>query len=156
MGPLRRWSSCVERALADLLVAEMIPAGGDIRRPLFEGSDLSVTFVRAAVGPNVRPGLEIIRRIEKVDDQGLALVRERGSFAPISADAQIRFADQVSDPCAVSGEFCLSAADQVWQPTWRGQMKLPGMIRMSVRDSTTGQVLAVSSAAVVNSPAECA
>ena len=43
----------------------------------------SVTFVRTAVGPNTRPGLEIIRLIEKADDQGLALVRERAPFAPM-------------------------------------------------------------------------
>jgi len=149
----------LERVLADLSVAEMIPAGADTKRPLFEGSQLSVTFVRTAVGPNTRPGLEIIRLIEKADDQGLALVRERAPFTPMSSDAQIRFADQVvllRAPFRVT--FAYAGADQVWQPTWRGQMELPGMIRVSVRDSTTGQVLAVSSAAVVhvNAPAECA
>ena len=41
----------LERVLADLSVAEMIPAGGDTKRPLFEASELSVTFVRTAVGP---------------------------------------------------------------------------------------------------------
>jgi len=149
----------LERVLADLSVAEMIPAGADTKRPLFEGSQLSVTFVRTAVGPNTRPGLEIIRLIEKADDQGLALVRERAPFAPMALDAQIRFADQVvllRAPFRVT--FAFAGADQVSQPTWRGQMELPGMIRVSVRDSTTGQVLAVSSAAVVhvNAPAECA
>ena len=56
---------------------------------------MSVTFVRTAVGPNTRPGLEIIRLIEKADAQGLALVRERTPFAPMASDAQIRFSDQV-------------------------------------------------------------
>ena len=65
------------------------------RAPLFEGAELSVTFVRTAVGPNTRPGLEIIRLIEKADAQGLALVRERAPFAPMPSDAQVRFADQV-------------------------------------------------------------
>jgi len=68
---------------------------GACKRPLFEGAELSVTFVRTAVGPNTRPGLEIIRLIEKADDQGLALVRERAPFAPMASDGQIRFADQV-------------------------------------------------------------
>jgi general secretion pathway protein J len=148
----------LERALADLSVAEMIPAS-DSKRPLFEGSELSVTLVRTPVGPNARPGLEIIRLIEKADDQGLALVRERAPFAPMPSDSQIRFADQVvliRAPFRVT--FAYAGSDQVWQSTWRGQMELPGMIRVSVRDSTTGQVLAVSSAAVVhvNAPAECA
>jgi general secretion pathway protein J len=149
----------LERALADLSVAEMIPLNGDGKRPLFEGSELSVTFVRTAVGPNTRPGLEIIRLIEKADEQGLALVRERTPFAPMSSDAQIRFTDQVvliRSPFRVT--FAYTGADQVWQPNWRDQPQLPAMIRVAVRDSATGQVLAVSSAATVhvNAPAECA
>src|ERR1700709_1723684 len=39
----------LRRALADLSVVEMIPLNGDAKRPLFEGSELSVTFVRTAV-----------------------------------------------------------------------------------------------------------
>jgi general secretion pathway protein J len=149
----------LDRVLADLSVAEMIPPGGDSKRPLFDGSELSVTFVRTAVGPNTLPGLEIIRLIEKADDQGLALVRERTPFSPMAADTQIRFADQVvliRAPFRVT--FAYAGPDQVWQPTWRGQMQLPAMVRVSVRDGTTGQVLAVSSAAIVhvNAPAECA
>src|SRR3954453_1897751 len=65
----------LDRIVADLSVAEMIPVNGDARTPLFEGSELAITFVRTAVGPQARPGLEIIRLIEKADDQGLALVR---------------------------------------------------------------------------------
>jgi general secretion pathway protein J len=149
----------MERVLADLSVAEMLPPNGDSKRPLFEGSELSVTFVRTAVGPNTRPGLEIIRLIEKADEQGLALVRERAPFAPMPSDAQIRFADQVvliRSPFRVT--FAYAGADQVWQPTWRDQPQLPSMIRVAVRDSATGQVLAVSSAATVHvsAPAECA
>jgi general secretion pathway protein J len=149
----------LDRALADLSVAEMVPMNGDNRRPLFEGSELSVTFVRSAVGPNTRPGLEIIRLIEKADERGLALVRERAPFNPMPSDAQIRFVDQVvlvRAPFRVS--FAYAGPDQTWQPTWRNQMQLPTTIRISVRDAGTGQVLAVSSAAIVhvNAPAECA
>jgi general secretion pathway protein J len=149
----------LDRALADLSVAEMVPMNGDNRRPLFEGSELSVTFVRSAVGPNTRPGLEIIRLIEKADERGLALVRERAPFNPMPSDAQIRFVDQVvlvRAPFRVS--FAFAGPDQAWQPTWRNQMQLPTTIRLSVRDAGTGQVLAVSSAAIVhvNAPAECA
>jgi len=149
----------LERVLADLSVAEMIPMNADSRRPLFEGAELSVTFVRTAVGPNIRPGLEIIRLIEKADAQGLALVRERAPFNPMPADAQIRFADQVvliRAPFRVT--FAYAGADDVWQSTWAGQAQLPSKIRVAVRDGSTGQVLAVSSAAIVhiNVPAECA
>jgi general secretion pathway protein J len=149
----------IERIAADLSVAEMMPINGDARVPLFEGSELSVTFVRTAVGPNTRPGLEIIRLIEKADNQGLALVRERASFAPMPVDAQIRFADQVvliRSPFRVS--FSYAGPDQVWQKEWRRQKQLPEMIRIAVRDIATGQVLSVSSAATVhvNVPTECA
>src|SRR5262249_49099058 len=125
----------LERVAADLSVAEMIPANADSKAPLFEGNELSVTFVRTAVGPSTRPGLEIIRFMEKADAQGLSLVRERASFAPMPSDAQIRFADQVvlvRAPYRVA--FSYAGADQVWQPTWRGQMQLPEMIRITVRD----------------------
>ena len=149
----------LERALADLSVAEMIPIGSDSKRPLFEGSELSVTFVRTAVGPNARPGLEIVRLVEKADSQGLAMVRERTSFTPMPTDAQIRFTDQVvlvRAPFRIT--FSYAGPDHVWQPTWRGQMQLPEKIRIAVRDAGTGQVLRVSSATIVrvSAPAECA
>ncbi|MBR0798246.1 prepilin-type N-terminal cleavage/methylation domain-containing protein [Bradyrhizobium jicamae] len=149
----------MERVLADLSVAEMVPMSGDGKRPLFEGGELSVTFVRTAVGPSTRPGLEIIRLIEKGDAQGLALVRERAPFHPMPPDAQIRFSDQVvliRSPMRVTFDY--AGPDQVWQPKWRDQLQLPAMVRVTVRDAGTGQVLAVSSAAIVhvNAPAECA
>ncbi len=148
----------LDRIVADLSVAETIPVNGDAKTPLFEGSELAVTFLRTAVGPNARPGLEIIRLIEKADSQGLAMVRERAPFAPMPSDAQIRFADQVvliRSPLRVS--FSYAGPDQVWQPDWRGKTQLPDMVRVTVRDSATGQVLAVSRAATVhvNAPAEC-
>jgi general secretion pathway protein J len=149
----------LERVAADLSVAEMMPLNGEAKAPLFEGAELSVTFVRTAVGPNIRPGLEIIRLIEKADADGLALVRERAPFAPMPDDAQVKFADQVvliRSPFRVS--FSYAGPDQVWQREWRGQKQLPDTVRISVRDIATGQVLAVSGAAIVhiNAPAECA
>jgi len=137
----------------------MAPMNADTKKPLFEGSELAVTFVRTAVGPSTQPGLEIIRFAEKADDQGLAMVRERAAFVPMPSDAQIRFKDQVvliRAPFRVM--FSYAGPDQVWQKEWRGQKQLPDMIRIGVRDVATGQVLAVSSAAIVhvNAPAECA
>ena len=149
----------LNRIVADLSVAAMIPINGDAKVPLFEGSELAVTFVRTAIGPNARPGLEIVRLVEKADSQGLAMVRERTQFAPMPSDAQIRFADQVvliRSPFRVT--FSYAGPDQVWQREWRGQMQLPEKIRVAVRDGATGQVLSVSSATVVHADAwaECA
>jgi general secretion pathway protein J len=148
----------LDRVVADLSVAEMMPINGDAKVPLFEGTELAVTFVRSAVGPNTRPGLEIVRLVEKADNQGLALVRERAPFVPMARDAQIRFADQVvliRLPFRV--KFSYAGPDQVWQPEWRGKMQLPEKIRVAVRDGATGQVLGVSSATVVHADAwaEC-
>ena len=148
----------LDRIVADLSVAEIIAVNSDARKPLFDGSELAVTFLRTAVGPNTRPGLEIIRFIEKADSQGLALVRERGPFVPMPTDAQLRFVDQVvliRSPFRVT--FSYAGSDQVWKPEWRGQAQLPDMVRDTVRDGVTGEVLAVSRAATVhvNAPADC-
>jgi general secretion pathway protein J len=149
----------LDRLVADLSVAEMVPVNGDAKIPLFEGSELAVTFVRTAVGPTSRPGLEIVRFVEKADDQGLAMVRERAPFAPMPTDAQIRFADQVvliRLPFRVT--FSYAGPDQVWQPNWRDQAQLPDKVRIAVRDGATGQLLGVSSATMVhvNAWPECA
>lgn len=154
-----RLATGLERIAADLSAAEFTTVNADAKTPLFDGSELSVTFVRTAVGPNTRPGLEIIRLVERADAQGLALVRERAPFAPMASDAQIQFADPVvlvRSPFRVT--FSYAGPGQVWQPTWKGVSLLPNMIRISIRDAASGQILAVSSAVVVhvNAPAECA
>jgi general secretion pathway protein J len=154
-----RLATGLDRIVADLAVAEQVAMNGDNKNPLFDGSELSVMFVRTALGPNVRPGLEIVRLIEKADAQGLALVRERAPFAPMPSDGQIRFADQVvllRAPYRVT--FSYAGPDRTWQRTWRGQPQLPERIRIAVRDGATGQVLAVSGAVLphITAPAECA
>jgi len=148
----------LERAVADLSVAELVPLNADTKKPVFEGSEFAVTFVRTAVGPNARPGLEIVRLIEKADAQGLALVRERAPFMPMAADAEIRFTDQVvliRSPFRVV--FSYAGPDRAWQPIWRDQTQLPRAIRVAIRENATGRVLAVSSAAIprITAPAEC-
>lgn len=154
-----RLATGLDRVIADLSVAEQMTVNGDAKAPLFDGAELSVTFLRTALGPSARPGLEFIRLIEKADAQGLALVRERAPFQPMPTDGQIRFVDQVvliRAPFRVS--FSYAGPDGQWQPVWRGQPQLPDRIRITVRDGASGQVLAVSAAAVphINAPAECA
>ncbi|OPY97904.1 general secretion pathway protein GspJ [Bradyrhizobium sacchari] len=154
-----RLATGLDRIIADLSVAEQMTVNGDAKAPLFDGAELSVTFLRTALGPSARPGLDFIRLIEKADAQGLALVRERAPFQPMPADGQIRFADQVvlmRAPFRVS--FAYAGQDGQWQPTWRGQPQLPARIRITVRDVASGQVLAASSAVIphITAPAECA
>ena len=54
----------LERIVADLAAAEFVTAGSGIRQPVFDGTELSVTFLRTALGPNTRPGLELVRIME--------------------------------------------------------------------------------------------
>ena len=48
----------LERIVADIAAAEFVTAGANFRQPVFDGTELSVTFLRTALGPNTRPGLE--------------------------------------------------------------------------------------------------
>ncbi|MGC1352258.1 MAG: hypothetical protein WA858_21175, partial [Xanthobacteraceae bacterium] len=49
----------LSRLVADVGAAEFVTANRKTTNPLFEGAELSVTFVRSALGPNTRPSLEV-------------------------------------------------------------------------------------------------
>jgi len=149
----------LQSIVRDVSAAEMVSLNGSTTPVLFEGTELSVTFVRPALGPNSRPGLEVARLIEKADDQGLALVREHAPFMPMPNATLVQFADPVvliRAPLRVT--FAYAGPDRVWQSTWHDEPLLPVIVRIAVRDAATGQLLDVSSAALVhvNAPAECA
>jgi general secretion pathway protein J len=74
----------LERIGADLAAAEFIPASRDSRRPLFDGSELSVMFVRTAVGPNAGPGLDVVRLGETRDRGEFVTVRWQARFTPLA------------------------------------------------------------------------
>ena len=150
----------LERIIADLTAAEFIPPTGDAKGPLFDGSALSVTFVRSALGPNTRPGLEFVHFAETADSRGLAVLRTHAPFLPVSAAGleQLRFADPVvlmRAPYRVS--FSYAGPDRVWQQNWRGAKELPTAVRVTVRDAATSQLLAMSTAGIVHidAPAAC-
>ena len=151
----------LERIVADLTSADFIPPADNAKGPLFYGEALSVTFVRSAVGPNTRPGLEFVQIGETADARGLAVVRTRTPYFPIPAAGlgQLRFIDPVvllRAPYRVS--FAYAGTDRVWQQNWRGASKLPTAIRVTVRDAATSQLLAMSTATIVHvdAPAACA
>jgi general secretion pathway protein J len=149
----------LERVIADLSVAQMIPLNADAKTPLFDGTESSVMFVRSAVGPNAQPGLDIVRLMEQTVDQGLAMVRERATFVPMAVDAPIRFAEPVvliHAPLRVV--FSYAGPDQAWQESWQHLPQLPSTVRIAVKETATGRVLAVSSASIVhiNLSVECA
>jgi general secretion pathway protein J len=152
----------LERIVADLTAAEFILPSADAKVPLFDGAELSVTFVRSALGPNTRPGLEIVRIAETADQRGLAMVRVSAPFLPLAPDgsgARPRFGDPVvlvRAPYRVS--FSYAGPDRAWRGTWGNTPMLPTAVRVLLRDAATAQTLAVSTAATVHVdlPAACA
>lgn len=154
-----RFAFSLNRVVEDLAVAEFVPANTAVKTPYFDGSELSVSFVRTAVGPSSRPGLEIVRFQETADAGGPALVRSRAPFVPMDATAQVRFVDPavlIRSPYRVM--FAYAGSDDTWKPTWRNAVELPKRVRITVRDGVTQQRLAVSTAALVHidMPAQCA
>jgi general secretion pathway protein J len=151
----------LERIVADIAAAEFVTAGANIQQPVFDGNELSVTFLRTAVGPNTRGGLELIRIQETATDQGLAMVRTRARFQPIGRDgieAQARPSDPVvlvRAPYRIT--FSYAGPDRVWRPAWRGEGQLPSAIRVQLREAASDRTLSVSTATLVHAemPADC-
>lgn len=153
----------LERLVADLSAAEFVTANGKASQPLFEGDELGVRFVRTAIGPNTRPGLEVVRISTMSDDRGAALVRARTPFVSLPEKTKLRDLANFSDPVVLirapyRTTFSYAGPNHAWQNSWRDADQLPIAIRVLVRDEATQHTLAVSTAMVlrVNAPAECA
>jgi general secretion pathway protein J len=152
----------LERIVADLTAADFILPYAGAKAPLFDGAELSVTFVRSTLGPNTRPGLEVVRIAETADQRGLAMVRATAPFVPLAPDGsgpQPRFRDPVvlvRAPYRVS--FSYAGDDRAWRGSWGNTAMLPTAVRVLLRDAATAQTLAVSTAATVhvNLSAACA
>jgi len=144
----------LERMVDDLSAAEFETPSAGVPGPLFEGDATSVTFVRAAIGPDAYPHLEIVRLAEIKEARGLAVVRTRARFAPTAPKPPgarapaIAFRDPVTlirAPFHVS--FSYAGPDRIWLPTWKGRRDLPEAVRISVRDTVANRVLAASTVA---------
>ena len=151
----------VERIVADLAAAEFIPIGRGTLDPFFEGAELSVVLVRSAIGPNTRPGLEIVRIAEVAGEDGPTLVRTRARFVPIILGVNDRDPIPFTDPVVLLRppyrvSFSYAGADRTWQNVWHGARVLPRAIRVTLRDGT-GRILAGSTATNVHDelPAQC-
>lgn len=152
----------LQRIAADLASAEYVSPDRDKKRPLFDGSELSVTFVRTALGPNVGPGLDVVRVGEATDHGDLVTIRSRASFRPMPPESslteQLHFSDQVlllRPPYRLS--FAYAGQDMVWKPSWHDADQLPAAIKLTVRDAATERVLSVSTVTPVHvqASAEC-
>ena len=146
----------MRRIAADLAAAEFIPAGSDEKKkPLFEGTPLSVTFVRTAIGPNAGIGLDLVRIGETTDRGYLVTVRSRAGFTPLpqgtSPSEQLHLGDPVvllRAPLRLS--FAYAGPDKVFRDDWHDADKLPVAIRLTVRDTASEHVLAVSTVTPVH------
>ena len=129
----------IQRIVSDLAASEFIPPNGRTMRPLFEGAESSVIFVRSAIGPNARPGLEIVRLAEEPDARGVQLIRSRAAFVPMppqTPPASQPFTDPVTlvrSPARVS--FSYAGRDREWRNVWHNERTLPSAIRINVRDA---------------------
>jgi general secretion pathway protein J len=144
----------IERVVADIAAAQYVPAHYATRKPLFEGRELSVTFVRAAIGPNSPPGLEIVRLAEAADARGLALVRTQMPFAPVDPNVGVDL-HRLRAPVVLARvpfrlSFAYAGADRVWKSTWINAPELPTAVRVTVRNAATGRTLSVSTAAIIH------
>jgi len=152
-------SAGLQRMTDDLAAAEFISPNGTTAHPLFDGSELSVTFVRTAIGPNTRGGLEVIRISETADQNGPVVVRTRAPFAPNdTALDHLNFSDPVAllhAPYRLT--FAYAGRDKVWKSGWHGEELLPQAVRLTIRDDATDRTLAVSSAITIHAelPADC-
>jgi general secretion pathway protein J len=148
----------LERIAADLAAAEFIPISQEIQKPYFDGTNRSVTFVRTSLGPNRRPGLEVVRLAETASEQGALLVRTRAAFAPGADPKQLAFTDPVvllRAPYRIS--FSYAGADRNWRDDWRQQAQLPSAVKLRMLDATTQRTLSVSTATLIHVevPVDC-
>jgi general secretion pathway protein J len=148
-------SIALQRIGDDLAAAEYVPANRQEKRPLFEGSELSVTFVRTALGPNAGVGLDIVRLAETTDQGGLVTARARAPFRPLplgsSLSEQLHFGEPVlllRAPYRLS--FAYADDDGAWKASWRDSDKLPAKIKLTVRDAASERVLAISTVTPVH------
>jgi general secretion pathway protein J len=151
----------MQRIAADLAAAEFVPAGRDQRKPLFDGSALSVTFVRSAIGPNVGPGLDVIRIAESSDQGRLVTMRTRASFTPVPPGVSLTEYVQTRDPVVLLTpplrlSFAYAGPDRVFRDSWHDSDRLPTTIRLTVREAGSGRVLSVSTVTPVHVEAPAA
>lgn len=151
-------SIVLDRLAGDLSAAEFVTLNRNNPRPLFEGSESGVTFVRSALGPNARGGLEVVQVAEATDRLGPVLLRARAPFVP-AEKVEGPFTDPVvllRAPYRIA--FSYAGADRVWKDIWTGARELPSAVRFTVRDWVTQRTLLASTATVIRIqlPAVCA
>lgn len=147
-------SLALQRLSVDLGAAEYVPASREQRKPLFDGSELSVTFVRTTLGPNARSGLDVVRIGETTDRQELVTVRSRAPFGPLEPGSSLSEQIHTGDPVVLLRapyrlSFSYAGPDRIWKSSWH-EDKLPATIMLTVRDAATERILPVSTVTSVH------
>lgn len=145
----------MQRIAADLSAAEYVPPDRERKKPLFEGSELSVMFVRTALGPNVGIGLDIVRIGETTDRGRLVTVRTRAAFAPFPPGVSLSEQFHATDPVVLLHaplrlSFAYAGPDRIFRGDWHDQDKLPAAIMLTLREATSERVLSVSTVTPVH------
>jgi general secretion pathway protein J len=151
----------LQRIGADLAAAEYVSANREQRRPLFDGSELAVTFVRTTLGPNAKPGLDVVRIGETTERRDLVTVRSRAPFTPLPHASSLAEQVQLNDPVVLLRppfrlSFSYAGRDRVWKSSWHDGERLPAAIMLTVRDAATARVLSVSTVTSVHAEAPAA
>ncbi len=145
----------IDRITADIAAAQFISPNAKVKLPIFDGTELGITFVRGAVGPSSQPGLEIVRLAEIASERGPVLARATAPFVPLVPDAGVISRLKFTEPVVLVRSplrvvFAYAGPDHVWQPTWRGAERLPRAVRVTLRDAVSGRTLPASSVATIH------
>lgn len=130
-------ATALDRLVADLSAAEYVTPNGVTNVPIFRGDQSTLVFVRSAVGPNMRPGLELVKIAETTDSLGPALVRTRASFVPVGTGNPSP--DPIAGPVVLlraplRAAFAYAGRDGKWENSWHHTGELPAAIRFDIRD----------------------
>jgi general secretion pathway protein J len=144
----------LDRLAADFAAAEFVSAGAHTRRPVFEGTERSVTFVRTSFGPNAGVGLDLIRIAEIDTERGPALVRTRTPFLP-NVRSVPTFDPVVLVRMPRRLTFSYAGEGQSWQPSWQARLQLPAAIKLTLNDSNRATALTTTAAIHARLPIDC-
>ncbi|RRB80292.1 general secretion pathway protein GspJ, partial [Escherichia coli] len=99
-------------------------------KPLFDGSELSVTFVRTSLGPNAGPGLDVVRLGEVRDRGEFVTVRSQARFTPLADGVSLSEQVHLGSPVVLLRapyrlSFAYAGADRAWKNAWKDAERLP-------------------------------